>query len=103
MFQIFFVPKYFWVLEALIFGTLLPEHPVEFEFSSKIHYVKITFDTPKFEKITKDRAAKLVDMFSAIGGTMGLLTGFSIISGVEIIFFLVKIFVNCLKKTFKKR
>ena len=23
-----FVPKYFWVLEALIFGTLLPEHPV---------------------------------------------------------------------------
>ena len=29
MFQIFFVPKYFWVLEALIFGTLLPEHPVD--------------------------------------------------------------------------
>ena len=28
MFQIFFVPKYFWALEALIFGTLLPEHPV---------------------------------------------------------------------------
>ena len=28
MFQIFFVPKYFWVLEALIFGTLLPDHPV---------------------------------------------------------------------------
>ena len=29
MFQIFFVPKYFWVLEALIFGTLLPDHPVQ--------------------------------------------------------------------------
>ena len=28
MFQIFFVSKYFWVLEAVIFGTLLPEHPV---------------------------------------------------------------------------
>ena len=28
MFQIFFVSKYFWVLEALIFGTLLPDHPV---------------------------------------------------------------------------
>ena len=28
MFQIFFVPKYFWVLEAVIFGTLLPDHPV---------------------------------------------------------------------------
>ena len=29
MFQIFFVPKYFWVLEAVIFGTLLPDHPVD--------------------------------------------------------------------------
>ena len=59
----------------------------DFEFSSKLHYVKISFNTPKFEKITKDRAAKFVDMLSAIGGTMGLLTGFSIISGVEIAYF----------------
>ena len=29
MFQIFFVPKYFLVLKAVIFGTLLPEHPVD--------------------------------------------------------------------------
>ena len=29
MFQIFFVPKYFLVLKAVTFGTLLPEHPVE--------------------------------------------------------------------------
>ena len=28
MFQIFFVSKYFWVLAAVIFGTLLPDHPV---------------------------------------------------------------------------
>ena len=52
--------------------------------------MKIFFDTPKFEKITQDRSAKLVDMLSAIGGTMGLLTGFSIISGVEILYFAVK-------------
>ena len=58
---------------------------IEFDFASNLHYMKINFDTPKFEKITKDRAAKFVDMLSAIGGTMGLLTGFSIISGVEII------------------
>ena len=36
MFQIFFVPKYFWVLEAVIFGTLLPEHPV---YIFLIHYI----------------------------------------------------------------
>ena len=39
----------------------------------------------------QDRAAKFVDMLSAVGGTMGLLTGFSIISGVEIIYFFIKI------------
>ena len=65
--------------------------------------MKIYFDTPTFDKIKKDRAAKFVDMLSAIGGTMGLLTGFSIISGVEIIYFLIKIvfkgFQN--KKVFK--
>ena len=38
-----------------------------------------------------------VVMLSAIGGTMGLLTGFSIISGVEIGYFAVKIAVNVFK------
>ena len=56
--------------------------------------LKIYFKTPKFEKITKDRAAKFVDKLSAVGGTMGLLTGFSIISGVEIIYFAAKIGFN---------
>ena len=60
--------------------------------------MKISFDTPKFEKITKDRAAKWTDKFSAIGGTMGLLTGFSIISGVEIVYFVLKIAFNLYKK-----
>ena len=40
------------------------------------------FNTPTFDRITKDRAAKFADMLSAIGGTMGLLTGFSIISAM---------------------
>ena len=53
--------------------------------------MRIYFDTPTFDRIEKDRAAKFVDMLSAIGGTMGLLTGFSIISGVEILYFAVKI------------
>ena len=67
---------------------------LEFEFVSKLQYVKINFDTPKFEKITKDRSAKFVDYIAAIGGTMGLLTGFSIISGIEILYFIVKICCN---------
>ena len=61
--------------------------------------MSIYFQTPKFDKITKvNRAAKFVDMLSAIGGTMGLLTGFSIISGVEIIYFSVKVIWNIFLK-----
>ena len=59
--------------------------------------VRIYFDTPTFDIITKDRAAKFVDMLSAIGGTMGLLTGFSIISGVEIVYFAAKIILKIVK------
>ena len=63
----------------------------------KMTFVRIYFDTPTFDRITKDRAAKPVDMFSAIGGTMGLLSGFSIISGIEMIYFVIKSFINILK------
>ena len=64
---------------------------LDFEWKNKLRYVRIYFDTPIFDRIVKDRAAKFVDMLSAIGGTMGLLTGFSIISGVEILYFAAKI------------
>ena len=60
--------------------------------------MKIEFDTSAFDRVTKDQAAKFVDILSAIGGTMGLLTGFSIISGVEIIYFTAKIAINYLRK-----
>ena len=59
-----------------------------------MRYVRIYFDTPTFDRITKDRAAKFVDMLSAIGGTMGLLTGVSIISLVEICYFTVKFIID---------
>ena len=59
--------------------------------------MRLYFYATTFDKITKDRAAKFVDMLSAIGGTMGLLTGFSIISGVEIVYFGIKIILKILK------
>ena len=59
--------------------------------------MRIYFNTPTFDRITKDRAAKFVDMLSAIGGTMGLLTGFSIISAVEIVYFATKMIFNVMK------
>ena len=65
--------------------------------------VRIYFGATTFDRITKDRAAKFVDMLSAIGGTMGLLTGFSIISGVEIVYFAVKFILQSVKKLRCKR
>ena len=62
-----------------------------------LKFVRIYFDTTTFDIITKDRAVKFVDKLSAIGGTMGLLTGFSIISAVEIIYFATKIIFGCIK------
>ena len=56
-----------------------------------LRYIKIQFNAPVFDKVTKDRAAKPEDQLSAIGGTMGLLTGFSFISAMEIAYFVFKI------------
>ena len=62
-------------------------------------YVKIIFlKKQTFDRITKDKAEKFVDQLSAIGGTLGLLTGFSIISGVEIIYLAVKIVVKMFRQ-----
>ena len=71
---------------------------IEYEWDTRLRYVRIFFDTPTFDRITKDRAAKFMDMLSAIGGTMGLLTGFSIISAVEIGYFLIKIVLRSFKR-----
>ena len=64
--------------------------------------MRIYFDTPTFDKITMDKSAKFVDMLSAIGGTMGLLTGFSIISAVEILYFSAKIGWDIIQKNRNK-
>ena len=68
--------------------------PLEYEWNNRLRMVRIYFETPTLDKITKDRTAKFVSILSAIGGTMGLLTGFSIISGVEVFYFTFKIILN---------
>ena len=65
---------------------------LEYQLDAKLRYIRIHFTrTPYYDKIVKDTSAKFVDMLSAIGGTMGLLTGFSILSAVEIVYFALKI------------
>ena len=61
------------------------------EFQSTLQLVEIYFDTATFDKIERDKKIKTEAQLSLIGGTMGLLTGFSIISGIEIIYFLFRL------------
>ena len=61
---------------------------------STIQLVRIYFDIATFDIIERDKKIKVEAQLGLIGGTMGLLTGFSIISGVEIIFFLFRLFTT---------
>ena len=58
---------------------------------STLQLVQIYFDTATYDEVERDKKIKTEAQLSLIGGTMGLLTGFSIISGIEIIFFVFRL------------
>ena len=57
----------------------------------------IFFDTASYDEITRDKRIKFDGQLSLIGGTMGLLTGFSIINGVEILYFASRFLAGFIK------
>ena len=77
---------------------------------SPLEAVYIYFDTVTFDEIERDEKVVLFNtsfhndgdnlkvtmeaQLGLIGGTMGLLTGFSILSGVEIIYYLLKLVMS---------
>ena len=71
------------------------------EMQSTLQLVQIYFDTATFDDIEKDKKIKTEAQLSLIGGTMGLLTGFSIISGVEILYFVTKFLVRSINSKIK--
>ena len=56
--------------------------------------IEIYFDTATYDKIERDVKVTVNAQLGLIGGTMGLLTGFSILSGVEILYYLAKFFMS---------
>ena len=56
--------------------------------------IEIFFDTATYVEIEKDRKVTLEAQLGVIGGTMGLLTGFSILSAVEIIYYLFRVLMT---------
>ena len=53
--------------------------------------VNIYFNAGSFDKVTRSAKTNFVSQLSLIGGTFGLFTGFSILSGIEIVYFLIKV------------
>ena len=68
------------------------------EIKSTLQLVQIYFDTATFDEVERDKKIKVEAQLSLIGGTMGLLSGFSIISGIEIVFFLFRYFITLIHK-----
>ena len=56
--------------------------------------IQIYFDTATYDEIERDVKVTINAQLGLIGGTMGLLTGFSILSGVEILYYLAKFFMS---------
>ena len=80
--------------QCLVSSKIHNIHQITFsgeEFQSTLQLVEIYFDTATFDNIERDKKIKMEAQLSLIGGTMGLLSGFSIISGIEIIFFLFRL------------
>ena len=55
-----------------------------------LQVVQIYFSTATYDEIVNDVSVSLGDQISAIGGTMGLFAGFSILSAVEVLYFIMK-------------
>ena len=61
---------------------------------TEIYFIEIFFDTSTFDEVEQDKKMTLEAQLGLIGGTMGLLTGFSILSGVEIVYFAIRFFAS---------
>ena len=56
--------------------------------------VQIYFDTATYDEIELGVKTTVEAQLGLIGGTMGLLTGFSVLSAVEIVYYGVKFFMS---------
>ena len=59
-----------------------------------LQVIEIHFDTGTYDNIQRDVKVTISAQLGLIGGTMGLLTGFSILSAIEIIYFIGRIITS---------
>ena len=76
--------------------------PSGWEPELKLHAVNIFFNAQTFDHIKKDAKTNTMMQISGIGGTLGFFTGFSIISGIEVLYYLIKVTLIFMQKTKEK-
>ena len=69
---------------------------------STLQLVQIYFDTALFDEISQDKKATFETQISVLGGTLGLFSGFSVVSAVEIVYYLFKLFLSLITATKRK-
>ena len=73
-------------------------NPSTYEVEQRLEIIEIYFKASTLEKVTMDARTNFVTKMSMIGGMLGLFTGFSVISGVEIIYFFIKVLLKMYTK-----
>ena len=63
-----------------------------------LQLVQIFFGTSTYDRIERDVKTSLQSQIGLIGGTLGLFTGFSILSAVEIVYFVTRAFLDRLQE-----
>ena len=67
--------------------------PVKLDYAP-LQLIQIYFDANTYDKILRGMKLTPESQLGLIGGTMGLFTGFSILSAIEIIYFAVRFFLS---------
>ena len=63
-----------------------------------LQFIQINFEAATFDKIEQDVKMTFSSVVMDVSGTMGGFVGFSILSGIEIIYFLVQFFFAIILK-----
>ena len=64
----------------------------------RLEVVEIYFSAPTFDKMLKDGRTNFVTKTSLIGGILGLFTGFSVLSAIEIVYYLMLLLLKIFKR-----
>ena len=96
-------PKYFKGTSVKYSLSSIKIYFEDYEANLTLHLVNIYFSTPTFDKILKDESASFETKLSSIGGTLGLFTGLSILSAVEIVYFICKMAVRLLGRNLNRK